>query len=342
MFEDDDELADLQKQQESANDKKAYLGVAGAVAQNLADAPLASEIFYKRKSSSPNMKGMFDAAAGAVENPMDREQKALAYLRAKREGVKQQRDMDMASASDDPESGDSKAYAEQLSGLFPKFAPYVQGKSKAQLQEMMPILMQKARGDEDRALRAQEMMMRSQDRKDALQTRLDEKAMKQKEMSAAQAKQRGLYDIGKKAEEQYAGATANPKEYDPTGVGQWIDNSDWAPNWLKNDKAVESQAAQDSWIESFLRDASGAAIAQSERGAYKKLFFPQPGDSKDVVNNKATLRAQKMESARAGAGMDLGHGPTETAVATRPAMSPQEMAAAELAKRKAKTQTAGR
>jgi hypothetical protein len=122
------------------------------------------------------------------------------------------------------------------------------------------------------------------------------------ELGATQAKQVGLYNIGAKAEEQFNKAVADKNEYDPTGVGQWIDNSEWAPAWMKNSKAVEAQAAQANWVESFLRDASGAAIPPSERMAYAKDFFPQPGDTPEVVANKAEMRKQKMQNALIGAG----------------------------------------
>lgn len=117
-----------------------------------------------------------------------------------------------------------------------------------------------------------------------------------------QAKQLGLYQLGAKAEEQYRNAVADKGEYDPASVGQVVDNSEWAPNWMKNDKAIEAQAAQANWVEAFLRDASGAAIPPSERGAYAKDFFAQPGDPESVIANKQSLREQKMENARLSAG----------------------------------------
>lgn len=125
---------------------------------------------------------------------------------------------------------------------------------------------------------------------------------KDAELSATQAKQLGVYNMGAKAEEQYAKAIADKSEYDPTSSGQWIDNSEWAPNILKNNKAIEAQSAQKAWVESFLRDASGAAIAPSERMAYAKDYFPQAGDTEEVIANKANLRKQKMENALLGAG----------------------------------------
>lgn len=126
------------------------------------------------------------------------------------------------------------------------------------------------------------------------------------EMKIAQAKQLGTYQMGKKAEEQYQAATADANDYDPTGAGQFIDNDStgWVPNIFKNKKAVEANSAQSAWVESYLRDASGAAIAPSERMAYAKDFFPRPGDSEQVIQNKAELRRQKMENALVASGND--------------------------------------
>ena len=138
------------------------------------------------------------------------------------------------------------------------------------------------------------------------QTRMDRndaRNSKAQELSSTRAKQMGLYKNGVAAEEQFLQATKDSSSYDPTSSGQFIDNSDWAPNILKNNKAIESQASRDAWVESFLRDASGAAISEKERGAYKKLYFPLPGDTSQVVENKKSLRNEKMRSAAASAGL---------------------------------------
>lgn len=282
---------------------------------------------YWLKMLNPESTSARDLAAKIQkdEDPIARQEKAAAYLKAKRE---------MAKA--DPSSDSSKRKAELIAGVFPKFAPYITGKSDAELDEIMPILSQVARGDEDRALRREEASWRRQDRQDALAEKADAKALKQKELSATQAKQRGLYEMGKAAEGQYSAAVADKNNYDPTSVGQWIDNSNWAPNFLKNDKAIESQQAQKSWIESFLRDASGAAIPESERQAYAEIYFPQPGDPADVVRNKAALRAQKMDSARVAAGVETGHGPDDMPVAQSPQVSPLKQAIAEEKARRAR------
>lgn len=126
-------------------------------------------------------------------------------------------------------------------------------------------------------------------------------AAKEKASSLAQNKQAGLAEMGLLAEEQYKKATTGTS-YDPTVSGQFIDSGGWAPNFLKDENAVTASAAMDSWIESFLRDASGAAIPESERQAYKEIYFPVGGDSPQVVANKEALRQQKMANALAAGG----------------------------------------
>jgi hypothetical protein len=331
-LDDENELDALKEKQSRGELMKGVMSGMGGMLQAQADVPSAYEYLYKKVGNPTDFKGTFDKMADSVGDPMDKASKAQAYLKMKREGRAGERAESQATAASDAGSPDSLAMQEQIAGIFPQFAPYVKGKSAAQIREMMPILTQKARGDEDRALREQEMRMRAGDR---AETRADRKLkeeeaknnreLKQKELSAAQAKQRGLYEMGKKSEEQFSTATADPKKYDPAGVGQWIDNSSWAPNWLKNDKAVEAQSAQSSWIESFLRDASGAAIPHAERASYAEIYFPQPGDTDDVKKNKAALRAQKMDSARIAAGVETGHGPgapTAQAAGNPPAKAP--------------------
>lgn len=129
-------------------------------------------------------------------------------------------------------------------------------------------------------------------------------------VSPTQAKQQGLYQQGILAEKQYNEAVSgtdsrfNPlgNHYDPSSSGNWIDKNDWAPKMLKSNEANRAETAQDRWVEAFLRDASGAAIPPSERGAYAKDFFPTAGDSEKIVSDKAAARQAKMQSAKYAAG----------------------------------------
>jgi hypothetical protein len=295
-------LARLLKQRQEAEDKKGWINAAGAVLQGIADVPTGYEMMYNKKLGNLRPAESLAKVAASIEDPAEKAKKAYEF-------IKQKREVTMARGADDPTSPDSIATQEQVGGMFPQFAKYVKGKSKAQIMEMMPILSQKARGDEDRALREQEMRLRHADRQDALADKKEAKEQKQKELSASQAKQRGLYESGKMAAEQFDNALKDSPNYDPTSVTEFIDNSEWAPNWMKNKKAVESQAAQSAWVESYLRDASGASIKADERMAYAKDFFPRPGDTPETVANKAALRKQKEENSRVAAGVETGHGP---------------------------------
>ena len=130
-----------------------------------------------------------------------------------------------------------------------------------------------------------------------------------------QSNKAGLVDFGNKANQQFEDAISKGKKegnYDPTDPWEFIDNSTtMAPNWMKSDAAVESQAAQSAWVENYLRDASGAAIPVPERLNYAKDFFPRPGDTPQTLKNKEELRKQKEEEAKIVAGPALKNRPKQ-------------------------------
>lgn len=123
--------------------------------------------------------------------------------------------------------------------------------------------------------------------------------------SVDESKQASLIELGDTANDQYTKAIQKGKddrEYDPTNPAEFIDNSDFAPAWMKSDSANQARSAESAWVESYLRDASGAAIPHDERSAYAEQFFPRPGDDEQTVRNKEALRKQKEMSARSRAG----------------------------------------
>jgi len=161
------------------------------------------------------------------------------------------------------------------------------------------------------------LTQQGEQRMQELQAKSVQKSSNPAKMSISQAKQKGLYDSGAEAERQYQ-AAADPSKswwnsFDPASSFQWVDKNDWAPNFLKSSEAQVAHSAQDRWIEAFLRDASGAAIPPSERGAYAKDFFPMSGDSAQVVADKAAARKIKMENARLASGENVDHQETPTA-----------------------------
>jgi hypothetical protein len=114
---DEDELGSLLADQDEANTKRGFLGVAGNVLQGVADAPSGYEIYTKTKSSRPDLKGMFGTVASGIQDPMSQQEKAYAFLKAKREN-KLMGDEDSETAQLKlPESRQSKA----LKALAPRW-----------------------------------------------------------------------------------------------------------------------------------------------------------------------------------------------------------------------------
>ena len=131
---------------------------------------------------------------------------------------------------------------------------------------------------------------------------------KKDKLSPKQKEKRGLASIGEKAERQYMEAVNRGLKsggFDPTSATEMIDTSRSAPSWMKNKDAVAAMAAADSWIDSYLRDESGAAIPDAERAAYYRIYFPQPGENDPTtIANKAVLRREKMNNARSFGDME--------------------------------------
>lgn len=64
----------------------------------------------------------------------------------------------------------------------------------------------------------------------------------------------------------------------------------WAANALATPKQQQVDQAQRDFINAVLRRESGAAISSGEFDSARKQYFPQPGDSPEVMNQKARNR----------------------------------------------------
>jgi hypothetical protein len=186
---------------------------------------------------------------------------------------------------------------EQASPALPKSGSSQMAPPKTKREAIAQSKVQKERdAQEVQGLRVQKM------KKDL--AKVDDDKVK---LTAAEAKQQGNANIGELAEQQYLDAVAKGKKdgsWNPTSNYEPLDNaSRYVPNIMKSAASIEGQAAQSIWVETFLRDASGAAIPPGERPDYAKIYFPQPGESELVVANKKAARAQKMANARAGGHM---------------------------------------
>lgn len=77
-----------------------------------------------------------------------------------------------------------------------------------------------------------------------------------------------------------------------------------APNFLKSsDRQLFEQAERD-WVNAKLRQESGAVISDQEFDNAKKQYFPQPGDSKEVIAQKRANRETATRTMLSNAGRD--------------------------------------
>lgn len=74
------------------------------------------------------------------------------------------------------------------------------------------------------------------------------------------------------------------------------------PSWLQGSTLQTYNQAKTNFVNAVLRQESGAAISDSERASYDAQYFPQPGDSTEVIAQKAQNRAQVVASYKTAAG----------------------------------------
>lgn len=77
------------------------------------------------------------------------------------------------------------------------------------------------------------------------------------------------------------------------------------PKWLggaKSDQEQSLNVAKTAFISSVLRKESGAAVTPQEFEQYDKIYFPQPGDTPNVLRDKQQLRANFVDTEKMTAG----------------------------------------
>lgn len=73
-------------------------------------------------------------------------------------------------------------------------------------------------------------------------------------------------------------------------------------NLMLSKEAQKAEQAMRDFVNAVLRQESGAAISQSEFDNAKRQYFPQPGDSADVIAQKARNRQIAIEGFKRNAG----------------------------------------
>ena len=145
---------------------------------------------------------------------------------------------------------------------------------------------------------------------DAKQKAEASKAAQGPNIPAARLKAASNAAIGKLAEDQYDSAVLAGRDeelggkgdYDPTSYFDYLDKLDITPNWMRSENGRAARNAMNSWVETYLRDASGAVIGVEERSKYYPIYFPMPGEGGIDIKNKKALREQKQKNMKLKAG----------------------------------------
>jgi hypothetical protein len=75
-----------------------------------------------------------------------------------------------------------------------------------------------------------------------------------------------------------------------------------AVSGMSSDKTVAMAQAQRDFVNAVLRPESGASISQGEFDNAMLQYFPQPGDSKEIISQKKASRDREIEGLKMGAG----------------------------------------
>lgn len=89
-------------------------------------------------------------------------------------------------------------------------------------------------------------------------------------------------------------------EFDPSAFSTTAQG--FVPNRLQSEQVQLYNTAKRNWITALLRQQSGASIAKHEFTRYEQQFFPQDGDTKQVIEQKKRLRDGQTELMRLQAG----------------------------------------
>ena len=77
-------------------------------------------------------------------------------------------------------------------------------------------------------------------------------------------------------------------------------------NFALSEQGQLYKQAQEDWVRAKLRKESGAVIAKEEMDAEIKTYFPQPGDSPRVIQQKAAARQTAVDAMGSSAGPGAG------------------------------------
>lgn len=114
----------------------------------------------------------------------------------------------------------------------------------------------------------------------------------EKPMTEAQAKAATF-----KAQMESAESELASTPFDPSKLSSQVDIAlaTSPANILASPEAQRARQAQEQWAEAFLRFKTGAATTEAEVRRNVRTFFPQQGDSKEVIAQKKRMRQKAVE-----------------------------------------------
>ena len=128
----------------------------------------------------------------------------------------------------------------------------------------------------------------------------------QKPMNSDQAKASGFYDRMAGAEEIFTNLTTNldPASGERTrnGFKPGDRTEQYRPHWMQSSEYQRYKNGADDWIRAKLRRESGAVIGPEEMEKEYEIYFPQPGDSQDLVAQKVDLRKRAQDGMKKSIG----------------------------------------
>lgn len=99
------------------------------------------------------------------------------------------------------------------------------------------------------------------------------------------------------------------QKFESVAVNPAMRAAGWVPNEFLPKELQSYEAAKRNWMAADLRKQSGATITPSEYDEENKQYFPQPGDSQIVIEQKRQLRAIAEAGMRRAAGSGAAAAP---------------------------------
>lgn len=293
----------LKQEAADTENSKMWLNVANSAANNLLSAPSAAEIQLGQKRGPMNV-GLDKVAAG-MSDPWEKQKKTYEAYKAAKDGQALESDTD-------ENSREALAMRQVLVSKFGADPEQVKGLTKKQMtsvfgdpQKMAEIQAQKVADFENKMAEMEASQKfqsgeKAKDRaaelaKERLKVDADNKNLPQNVYQAA--------TYGKRLEDANKQMDQIMTKYDPTAVTQGGVNG-MLPDMFKPENAKLLEQSQRNFVNAVLRRESGSAISPSEFESANKQYFPQIGDSAEVIKQKkrnrdVALAGLKTEGAKA-------------------------------------------